>query len=285
MLTEGRSAGKLMTVIKIEGVTDAEYDNRRAFAVSAEAFYAESKARSRKFNQRNGIRLDFTYGPKPANRIDFVPGEADAPTLFHVHGGYWQWNEKEDYSFAGEALHGNGLNLAFVEHTHAPGETMDGIVAEICTGLSWLRNNLADLGVRNRNIIVSGHSSGGHLCACMKGEKDVIGILAISGIFDLGPIGRTFVNDCIGLDAAQIARHSPLLRTLDNVGFTIVAYGENELESFHTQSRAYAEALEAVGADVLLVSCPGRDHFDVLYELSDPGGIICRAVLEKLGFG
>jgi hypothetical protein len=32
-------------------------------------------------------------------------------------------------------------------------------------------------------------------------------------------------------------------------------------------------------------TCPGRDHFDVLYELSDPAGMICRAVLEKLGIG
>ena len=33
--------------------------------------------------------------------------------------------------------------------------------AQIRAGLDWLRGNLAELGVKNRDIVVSGHSSGG----------------------------------------------------------------------------------------------------------------------------
>jgi acetyl esterase/lipase len=269
--------------IIIEGVEDADYNNRAAFAASAEAFYADSVRRSRAFNQRNGIRRDFSYGSNPRNRIDFVPGDAQAPTLLHIHGGYWQWNDKEDYSFVGQALHANGLNLAFVEHTLAPDETIDGIVGEIRAGLDWLRGNLAQLGVKNRDIVVSGHSSGGHLCARMKGEADVIGIIATSGLYDLRPIGRIYVNAVVGMDADQIQRHSPLLNALDNSGFAIVAHGMSELESFRNQSQSYAEALAGAGADVVSVACPERDHFGVLYELSDAGGAIYRAVAGKLG--
>lgn len=274
-----------MTTIKIEGIGDADYDNRAAFAASVAAFYAESVRRSRAFNAANGIRKDFAYGPKPRNRIDFAPGDPEAPTLFHIHGGYWQWNDKEDYLYVGAALHAMGLNLAIVEHTLAPDATIDEIVDEIRAGLAWLRNNLSDLGVRNRDIIISGHSSGGHLCARIKGEADVIGIVSVSGLFDLRPVGKIYVNDVVGMDEAQIVRHSPLLHPLDASGFAVVAYGADELESFCTQSRAYAETLSAAGADVTLVPCAGRDHFDVLYELSDPGGQISRAVAEKLGLG
>lgn len=272
-----------MTAIKQVGVSDAEYDNRAAFEESAQIYYAESKRRSQDFNARNGIRRDFVYGPKPRNRIDFVPGDKDAPTLYHIHGGYWQWNDKEDFSYVGEALHAKGLNLAIVEHTLAPDETMDGIVDEIRAGLSWLRDNLTELRVNNPNIIVSGHSSGGHLCSRMKGEADVIGVVAYSGIYDLRPIGQIYVNHVVKMDAAQIKRHSPLLNPLDPSGFAVVAYGEAELESFQVQSQAYAEALSAAGADVTLVACSGRDHFDVQYELSNDDGLIYRAVAEKLG--
>jgi arylformamidase len=272
-----------MTEIKIEGVKDADYDNRLAFAASAEAFYGTSTRRSLAFNEANHIRQDFAYGDKPRNRMDFVPGNAEAPTLLHIHGGYWQWNAKEDYSFVGQALHALGLNLAFVEHTLAPDATIDGIVDEIRAGLDWLRGNLAELGVKNRDIVVSGHSSGGHLCARMKGEADVIGIVAMSGLFDLRPIGQIHVNDVVRMDSGQIQRQSPLLNTLDSSGFAIVSHGENELTGFQNQSRAYAEALAAAGAEVIAVSCAGRDHFDVLYELSDEGGAIYRAVAARLG--
>ncbi len=272
-----------MTIIKIDDISDADYDNRAAFAENLEAFYGGNVRRSESFNQRNDIRLDFTYGPKPRNRIDFIPGDRHAPTLFHIHGGYWQWNDKEDFSFVGEALHAKGLNVAIVEHTLAPDETMDGIVDEIRGALSWLRDNLSDLGVNNSDIIVSGHSSGGHLCAKMKGEDGVIGIVPISGLFDLRPIGQIYVNDVVKMDAGDIARHSPLLHALDTNGFAIVGYGEGELGSFCAQSQTYAEALDAAGADVMLVPCPDRNHFDVLYELSDADGLICRALAAKLG--
>ena len=57
----------------------------------------------------------------------------------------------------------------------------------------------------------------------------------------------------------------------------------SELESFRNQSQSYAEALAGAGADVVSVACPERDHFGVLYELSDAGGAIYRAVAGKLG--
>ena len=92
-----------MAEIKLTGVRDQDYDNRAAFADSAQLFYGESKRRSAAFYEANAFRRDFTYGPKPRNRIDVLVADPDAPTLFHIHGGYWQWNDKEDYAFIGEA--------------------------------------------------------------------------------------------------------------------------------------------------------------------------------------
>lgn len=79
-----------MATIKIKDVQDADYDNRIAFADSAEVFCGISVRRSQAFNEQNGISRDYAYGPEPRQRMDFVPGHPEAPTLMHIHGGYWQ---------------------------------------------------------------------------------------------------------------------------------------------------------------------------------------------------
>lgn len=272
-----------MPEIKLTGVTDEDYDNRAAFAESAQGFYGESKRRSEAFFAANKFQRDSVYGPKPRNRIDFLLVDADAPTLFHIHGGYWQWNDKEDYAFIGETAMALGMNFALVEHTHAPDATMDGIVGEVRAGLGWLRDNLNALGVRNEEIVVTGHSSGGHLCASMRGEPGVIGIVPVSGVFDLRPISQIYLNDVVGMDADEVQRNSPLLNPLTPVGFAIIAYGEGELESFGVQSACYVAAVESAGGTAQLLPCMDRDHFTVLYELVEPDGKIFQALSAALG--
>lgn len=272
-----------MAEIKLTGVRDEDYDNRAAFAESAQDFYAESSRRSLAFFAANDFQRDFTYGPRPRNRLDFLLVDPEAPTLFHIHGGYWQWNHKEDYAFIGEAAKALGMNFAMVEHTHAPDATMDEIVAEVRAGLGWLNDNLTTLGVRNPGIVVTGHSSGGHLCASMRGELGVIGIVPVSGVFDLRPISQIYINDVVKMDVGEVQRHSPLLNPLTPDGFSLVAYGAVELESFGVQSGCYVDAVRAVGGQAQLVPCAGRDHFTVLYELSEPGGKIFNALAQALG--
>ena len=53
-----------MAEIKLTGVRDQDYDNRAAFADSAQLFYGESKRRSAAFYEANAFRRDFTSVPR-----------------------------------------------------------------------------------------------------------------------------------------------------------------------------------------------------------------------------
>src|SRR5690606_7197319 len=73
-------------------------------------------------------------------------------------------------------------------------------------------------------VIVSGHSAGGHLAACMLAmEAHVPAAYAISGLFDLGPLIPTSLNAALGLDEPEAEALSPLFwpapegKTLDAV--------------------------------------------------------------------
>ena len=260
---------------------DEDWDNRKAFP-DCEGWYERCRERSLAFSRSVDFQMDRAYGPNPRNRIDVLPGKPDLPTLFHIHGGYWQWNNREDYLCVGEAVHRIGLNTAFVEHTLAPDATMNEIVAEVKAGLSWFRLHCHEFGIENSDVVVSGHSSGGHLAAMCQGESGVVGTLLISGVYDLRPITQIYVNDVVRMDEEMAKRNSPALRSKRYESFAIVAYGELELKTFREQSNDYHQDLVAEATDALLLPIGSRGHFDVLDELMNGDGVIFKALMDKL---
>ena len=260
---------------------DDDWDNRKAFP-EVEAWNEKCRERSLDFSRSVNFQMDNAYGSHPRNRIDVLPGKTGLPTFFHIHGGYWQWNNKEDYLCVGEALHRMGLNTVFVEHTLAPDATMDEIVAEVRAGLSWFKLHCHEFGIENDDVVVSGHSSGGHLAAMCQGESGVVGTLLISGVYDLRPITQIYVNDVVRMDEEMAKRNSPALRPKRYESFAIVAYGELELKTFREQSNDYHQDLVAEATDALLLPIGSRGHFDVLDELMNGDGVIFRALMDKL---
>ena len=260
---------------------DKDWDNRKAFP-DCQSWYAKYKEHSLAFSRSVNFSMDNVYGPRPRNRIDILPGKPSQPTVFHIHGGYWQWNNKEDYLCVGEGLHRHGINTAFIEHSLAPNTSMDEIVSEIHAGLSWFRQHRHEFGIENPDIIVSGHSSGGHLAAMCQGEADVIGTLMISGIYDLRPITQIYVNDVVRMENEMSIRNSPALFAKRYDNFALIAYGDLELDSFKSQSRLYHQKLFVDGMDTSILSVNYKGHFDVLDEFTNSEGAILEALIDRL---
>lgn len=260
---------------------DKNWDNRNAFP-DYQSWSAKYKEHSIQFSRSVEFITDKSYGPRPRNRIDILPGKPTQPTLFHIHGGYWQWNNKEDYLCVGKGLTRLGINSAFVEHTLAPDASLDDIVSEIHTALFWFRQHHHEFGIENPGIIVSGHSSGAHLAAMCQGEENVIGTLMISGIYDLRPITQIYVNDVVRMDLEMSIRNSPALSAKRYSNFALIAYGDLELETFKQQSRLYHQKLLAEGTNSSIVSVKERGHFDILDELTNHKGAILQALIDRL---
>ena len=111
------------------------------------------------------------------------------------------------------------------------------------------------------------------------------GATAISGIFDLEPIRRCYLNDVVQMDEAAAERNSPLHLPLGRPCPVVVAVGERETGAFHDQSHAYAARLEAAGWPCTLMTEPGLDHFAIVMTLGDPKAPLVRVVARQLGLG
>jgi arylformamidase len=111
------------------------------------------------------------------------------------------------------------------------------------------------------------------------------GVCAISGVFDLEPIRRCYLNEVVGLDAAEARRNSPVHQALHGRCPVIVAVGELETKAFHEQSRAFAAELEREDWPGQLLVQPGVDHFGIVMSMAEADAPIVQAIARQMGLG
>jgi len=277
---------------------DALYNLRAA--VPEHPVYFERYARtSEAFRARWPGRLDLPYGDSDRQAIDlFLPpagtGDGAPPLLVFIHGGYWQALDRKDFSFVAGPLVEAGAAVALVGYDLAPGVDMDTIVSQVRRAIAWLHGNAGEQGFDASRIFIAGHSAGGHLAAMALATDwqelglpvDVVkGVFAISGVFDLDPIRRCYLNDVVGLDDAQVRRNSPVRLPPRHHCNVTVTVGEDETTAFHEQSRAYADTLGRHGVPFDLVTLPGLDHFAIIMAMADKDHPAVRALCSQLGIG
>jgi acetyl esterase/lipase len=257
---------------------DAAYNNSVAVAES-DRYLADWLRRSEALRTRMPDHLNLIYGDAPRTRLDFfATNRSGAPTLLFFHGGYWQRNTKEGFSFVAEGPLAHGFNVAVAGYTLAPEATIDRIVREARTAVRWLHDHLTTLGGNPARLYVSGWSAGGHLTAMLMDEAAVAGGLAVSGLFDLEPIRLCYLNDKLGLDAEQARRNSPLLNLPARAAKFIIAYGSDELPELKRQSSEFAAAWSGRGLPGEIIEVAGCHHYAVLEQLARPDGLLAKTL-------
>jgi arylformamidase len=272
---------------------DAQY-NLRAAVPEHQSYFDRYEAESAAFRQRQPGRLDLAYGDSPRQLVDlFLPKRARPPLLVFIHGGYWQRFDPKAFTFVAEQPLAAGAAVALIGYDLAPAVDMDAIVSQIRRGLAWLYRQGEALGYASERMFVAGHSAGGHLAAMALAHDwaadglpaDLIkGVCAISGVFDLEPVRRCYLNEVLGLDAAQARRNSPLHLPPGRAPCPVaVAVGETETAAFREQSRGYADKLLAAGWPCRLIVQPGMHHFEIVLSLARPDDALVRVICEQMG--
>jgi arylformamidase len=261
---------------------DRAYDNTAAVRDSQDhrARWWEASAAIRAQPQS---RLDLRYGARPRAALDYLPsGVGNAPLFVFIHGGYWQRNEKEWFSFVASGPRAHGINVAIPGYTLAPEARLTDIVAEVRQSLTFLADRAGDLGFDRSNIYVGGWSAGGHLTAVVADHPAVRGGIPISGIFDLEPIALGVLNDKLQLSAQEIAKLSPLQNLSDRTPPLRLFVGGDELPELKRQSEDYAKAARERGMPVSLTALTGHHHFSILDELARPDGALTDGLLDLI---
>jgi acetyl esterase/lipase len=259
-----------------QGALDAAYNNMAAVPNSA-AKLAEWSERSAALRARQPDELDIPYGAAPNAAFDmFRCGVPQAPLLVFIHGGWWQSNSRKVFSCMAEGPLAAGFDVGLVGYTLAPEARLTRIAEEVWAALDEIAAREQARGASGR-LILSGWSAGGHLTALALGHPAVVAGLSISGVFDLEPIRHSYINDKLGLDAEEAARLSPVRLPMPAKSL-VLAYGTAELPELQRQSIDFAGQSGGHAASRRLLPLAGHDHFSILEELAQPGGVLVGAL-------
>ena len=227
------------------------------------------------------------YGPGARNTIDFFPGDDGGPIVVFVHGGYWQSFDGSSFSHLAGGLNAHGISVAIPSYDLCPNVAVDDIIQQ-------MRAASRELARPGRPLVISGHSAGGHLAACMLAtdwpafdaslpEDLVVAAYAISGLFDLGPLVETSINNALRLDYASAKAASPLFWKVPTRGSLDAVVGENESAEYFRQSRTIVDRWGAAGIATRFGVVPDANHFTAIAPLADPQSPMVLRLKELAG--
>lgn len=280
-----------MTKIAYAENYDDAFNLRKRHPNFQEYFDRDASLSRDVLNERDP-QLNIPYGEHPLQTIDFFPAvNAKAPVFVFVHGGYWKSLDKDQYHFTVTPFLDSGYAAALINYRLAPEVTMDAIVADIVCALKWIHANAPRHNGDPNSIYLSGHSAGGHLAVMSAIElyqanhpasQSIKRTLSISGLFDLEPIRRSYLNAELKFDHRIVDLYSPArLAPLKAPGTTIFAVGNGETDEFILQSRSASDHFKSQGASSRCIVVPDRNHYDIVYDLADSGSAIAQSLLAK----
>jgi len=227
------------------------------------------------------------YGPGERHRIDLFSGDGRSAIVVFIHGGYWQALDGSFFSHLAGGLNAHGIDVAVPSYDLCPAVSVADIVEQMRTAT----RELAKLG---RPLVISGHSAGGHLAACLLAtdwrtldrtlpEDLVTAAYAISGLFDLRPLVPTSINMALRLDDASAMAVSPLFWKPPVRGSLDAVVGGNESAEYFRQSRTIVDAWGAAGLATRFGTVPDANHFTAIAPLADAGSPMTLRLKQLAG--
>jgi arylformamidase len=220
----------------------------------------------------------------------------NAPILIYIHGGAWRGGSAATSMVPAEMFteagaHFIALDFVNVLQTDPPGNIME-MALEVRKAIAWVYKNAHKFKGNNKQIYISGHSSGGHLCgvamttdwSLYRLPRDTVkGGLCTDGMYDLVPVSLSARRLYVNFTPEVIDKLSAINQMHFLNAPIYLINGTMESLEFQRQTRDFAAALQAAHKNVTYRIGYGYNHFELPETLANPYGVLGRTGLEMMG--
>lgn len=234
--------------------------------------------------------VDGTTNPRQMLDL-YLPREAgQVPVVVFVHGGYWIAQDKDYfqpvvglYRNVGIALARRGIGAAVINYRLVPDVTFDQQLDDVARAVAWVQTHIADYGGAPDQLVLAGHSAGGHMTALAAFDDarlaaagvdvtTIRGYAPLSPIFDLQhmadhPPRAGFNAEVTGpVFGSALAANSPRTYFRAGVAPLLVVMGDRDEPFLLEQIPSAVAELQALGASVTFAVLADHSHADLVLD-------------------
>lgn len=222
------------------------------------------------------VRHDYGSDPRQWLEVGDIHNVGPVVPVF-IHGGYWRALRAEDHRCILPGLTAFGPTTANLEYRLMPGVRMANVVSDVRTAIAQLLTLLPAAA----KLCLVGHSAGAHLALSAIQSHDIAdrcaAVVAVSGMFDLSPVSKSFLQEELALTKAEISDWT--IRDIAHCVPTALIVGEKDTPVFHDQ----AHALVQRDHHASMVVVRGAHHMSVLASLFNKHTPLVTALSAWLG--
>jgi len=215
-----------------------------------------------------------TFGKSEDQVIDFyLPSDQKKPLIVLIHGGYWRPEyDRKHLAPLARALANIGWPVALIEYRRIIGNP-NAMMSDVISAIEEVSNSYS-------NLILIGHSAGGHLALVAAHKVNASAIIALAPLTNLLAaeeldLDEGAVSDFLGAPAALRSDLDPTRLPVLTIPTTLI-HGTLDLRVPINFSREYVA--QKAGANVHFLEFEHLGHFELIDPRSETFAEISRVL-------
>ena len=231
------------------------------------------------------------YLPGLPAQLRFPTTDGPSPLIVMVPGGGWSSADPTGLIPLARQLTDAGSTTALITYaTTGDGSTFPEAVDDVACAVRWSVQQAANQGHPPTDVVLLGHSAGGHLASlvtfsgqefgreCPDPPVDIDGLIGLAGVYDTDQV-RAYLSDWMGVSPTEEPdmwrRVNPLewLRRSPEISDglrVLLIHGDADQSVPLQQTTALGEELSSAGIDAQTLVLPGLGHLEI-FEASNAG--------------